>query len=58
MVVERGLTNKPSFETRQFSTSAELITEDKGVQYQNDNFENSDPKKANQASIIKTLKEK
>jgi hypothetical protein len=37
IVVDRGICNKPTFETRTFSTSAELITEDKGVQYQNDN---------------------
>jgi len=58
IVVERGISNKAQFETRTFSTSQELLTEDKAVQYVNDFFEHSDPKKTLQGNIIKTLKEK
>lgn len=56
VVVERGIINKAQLETRTFSTNADLLTQEKAVQYVNDFFDTWDPKKA--SKITNTLKEK
>jgi len=39
VVVERGITNKAQLETRTFYTNADLLTQDKAVQYVNDFYD-------------------